>query len=141
VHIVPTSRGRDGLASTWLVDPYSSGILFADWKELEGQAWMWPIRETYDPLVVRRPESWLPERAGGARTARFPRARFRAAGRHPPRAPTAPTLAVADPIDVEGLSPNLALPGQFVGTAGSSPVGSASCGSSARARARSELAV
>lgn len=20
---------------------------------------MWPIRETYDPLVVRRPESWL----------------------------------------------------------------------------------
>ncbi|HEX3761049.1 MAG TPA: transposase [Kofleriaceae bacterium] len=50
---------RDGLASTWLVDPFSSGISFPDWKELEDQPWMWPIRETYDPLMVRRPQSWL----------------------------------------------------------------------------------
>ncbi|HEX7836753.1 MAG TPA: transposase [Kofleriaceae bacterium] len=48
-----------GLASTWLVDPFSSGISFPDWKELEDKALMWPIRETYDPLVVRRPQSWL----------------------------------------------------------------------------------
>jgi len=33
--------------------------LFPDWQELEGKAFMWPIRETYDPLVVRRPASWL----------------------------------------------------------------------------------
>src|SRR6185436_13977360 len=46
---------RAGLASTWLVDPFSSAISFPDWAELEGQAWMWPIRETYDPLLVRRP--------------------------------------------------------------------------------------
>jgi putative transposase len=50
---------QQGLASTWLVDPYSTGILFPDWKELEDKAFMWPIRETYDPLVVRRPQSWL----------------------------------------------------------------------------------
>ena len=29
------------------------------WLELDGKAWMWPIRETYDPLMVRRPQSWL----------------------------------------------------------------------------------
>jgi REP element-mobilizing transposase RayT len=50
---------REGLASTWLVDPFSTGILFPDWEELQDQPWMWPIRETYDPLVVRRPQSWL----------------------------------------------------------------------------------
>jgi REP element-mobilizing transposase RayT len=50
---------RRGLTSTWLVDPYSSGISFPDWKELEDKAFMWPIRDTYDPLMVRRPQSWL----------------------------------------------------------------------------------
>ena len=54
-------HGEDqhGLAATWLVDPFSSGISFPDWQELEGKAFMWPMRETYDPLFVRRPESWL----------------------------------------------------------------------------------
>ena len=64
---------RDGLPSTWLVDPFSSGILFPDWKELEDQPCMWPVRETYDPMVVRRPQSWLLregwKRAGGAFSA------------------------------------------------------------------------
>ncbi len=50
---------QQGLASTWLVDPFSSGISFPDWKELEDKAVMWPLRETYDPLIVRRPASWL----------------------------------------------------------------------------------
>jgi REP element-mobilizing transposase RayT len=50
---------RTGLASTWLIDPFSTGISFPDWKELEDKPWMWPIRETYDPLIVRRPRSWL----------------------------------------------------------------------------------
>jgi len=50
---------REGLASTWLVDPFSSGILFPDWKEMQDKAWMWPIGATYDPLVVRRPRTWL----------------------------------------------------------------------------------
>ncbi len=50
---------QQGPPSTWLVDPFSSGILFPDWKELEDKAVMWPIRETYDPLVVYRPGTWL----------------------------------------------------------------------------------
>jgi putative transposase len=50
---------QQGLASTWLVDPFSSGISFPDWAELADKDLMWPIRETYDPLVVRRPASWL----------------------------------------------------------------------------------
>jgi REP element-mobilizing transposase RayT len=65
---------RTGLPSTWLVDPFSSGISFPDWQELEGQAWMWPVRETYDPLVVRRPQGWLLREGwkigGGAISAR-----------------------------------------------------------------------
>ena len=54
-------HGEDqrGLARTWLVDPFSSGISFPDWKELEDKPVMWPIRDGYDPLVVRRPQSWL----------------------------------------------------------------------------------
>ena len=65
---------REGLASTWLVDPFSSAISFPDWAELDGKAWMWPIRETYDPLMVRRPQSWLLQegwrKAGGPISAR-----------------------------------------------------------------------
>jgi REP element-mobilizing transposase RayT len=60
---------RSGRPGTWLVDPFSSGISFPDWKELEDRYVMWPMRETYDPLVVRRPASWLLregwKRAGG----------------------------------------------------------------------------
>jgi REP element-mobilizing transposase RayT len=54
-------HGEDkaGLASTWLVDPFSTGILFPDWTELQDKALMWPIRETYDPMIVFRPRSWL----------------------------------------------------------------------------------
>jgi REP element-mobilizing transposase RayT len=50
---------RRGLASTWLVDPFSTGVLFADWKELDGRPWMWSIREGYDPMIVFRPRTWL----------------------------------------------------------------------------------
>jgi len=63
------NEDRDGLPSTWLVDPFSSGILFPDWLELQDRPWMWPIRDTYDPLVVRTARSWLLaegwKRAGG----------------------------------------------------------------------------
>src|ERR1043166_2542656 len=48
-----------GLPATWLVDPFSSGISFPDWKEMEGRDLMGPTREGYDPLIVRRPTSWL----------------------------------------------------------------------------------
>ncbi len=47
---------------TWKVDPFSSGAQFGGWKELEGKVVMWPVRETYDPLVVYLPRTWLPTR-------------------------------------------------------------------------------
>jgi putative transposase len=50
---------REGLPSTWVVDPFSSGCSFPDWKELENEPTMWPLRDTYDPMIVRRPASWL----------------------------------------------------------------------------------
>jgi REP element-mobilizing transposase RayT len=50
---------QQGLASTWLVDPFSTGILFPDWQELQDKALMWPLRETYDPMLVFRPRTWL----------------------------------------------------------------------------------
>jgi hypothetical protein len=50
---------RNGLPSTWLVDPFSSGIVFPDWLELQGQPWLWKMRDTYDPLIVFRPRTWL----------------------------------------------------------------------------------
>src|SRR5262249_52215566 len=33
---------KRGLARSWLVDPFSSGISFPDWQELEDKAVMWP---------------------------------------------------------------------------------------------------
>jgi REP element-mobilizing transposase RayT len=50
---------QQGLARTWLVDPFSSGALFPGWQELESKDFLWPLPETYDPLIVRRPRSWL----------------------------------------------------------------------------------
>jgi hypothetical protein len=38
---------------------FSSGILFPDWQELQDKDLMWPFRDTYDPLVVYRPRTWL----------------------------------------------------------------------------------
>ena len=44
---------RAGMPSTWLVDPFSSGILFPDWKEMQNRDWMWPIRPYQPPLIPR----------------------------------------------------------------------------------------
>jgi hypothetical protein len=50
---------RGQLQRTWNVDPFSSGALFGGWKALEDQVLMWPLRETYQPLVVYLPKTWL----------------------------------------------------------------------------------
>ena len=50
---------QHGAARAWLVDPFSTGILVPGWQELDGKAFLWPMRETYDPLFVRGPQSWL----------------------------------------------------------------------------------
>ena len=33
--------------------------LFEGWKELDGATKSWPLRDTYDPLVVYLPKTWL----------------------------------------------------------------------------------
>ena len=47
-------RGR-----SWNVDPFSTGVLFTGWKEHADAPLMWRWRETYEPLVVYRPRTWL----------------------------------------------------------------------------------
>jgi len=42
-----------------LIDRFSSGCSFADWKELEHRDLMWRVPPDYEPLMVRRPKSWL----------------------------------------------------------------------------------
>jgi REP element-mobilizing transposase RayT len=51
------AEDRDA-ASGALVDRFSSGCSFADWKELENRP-MWKIPADHDPLVVSPARSWL----------------------------------------------------------------------------------
>jgi hypothetical protein len=46
-------------ALAWKVDPFSSGATFSGWKELEGSPVLWPLRPTYQPLIVFQPRTWL----------------------------------------------------------------------------------
>jgi putative transposase len=50
---------RNELAKTWPIDPFSSAISFDGWKEREDAVVRWKRRETYDPLVVYLPKTWL----------------------------------------------------------------------------------
>ena len=50
---------RAPVAQTWKVDPYSSGAVYFDWKELEDSPVLWPLPPTYQPLIVFRPRTWL----------------------------------------------------------------------------------
>jgi REP element-mobilizing transposase RayT len=46
-------------AAGWNVDPFSSGVLFLGWKERAEAEVLWKWRDTYDPLVVYLPKTWL----------------------------------------------------------------------------------
>ncbi len=50
---------RASFARTWRVDPYSSGVAFPDWKELEDSPFLYRPPPTYFPLLVWRPRTWL----------------------------------------------------------------------------------
>jgi putative transposase len=57
-------------ARTWKVDPYSTGALFAGWKEREDEPLLWRTPTTYEPLVVYLPNTWLLQKGwlrGGGR--------------------------------------------------------------------------
>ena len=60
--MVPAYRGTDDrsqVARGWKVDPFSTGFLFAGWKERENEPLLWRRRATYEPLVVYLPQTWL----------------------------------------------------------------------------------
>lgn len=50
---------RAEVARSWRIDPYSSGVMFPDWRERIDQPFLWRGPATYDPLFVRQPQSWL----------------------------------------------------------------------------------
>jgi REP element-mobilizing transposase RayT len=52
-------KHHEDITRTWNVDPFSTGIQFPGWKEREDAVVWWKIRETYDPLVVYLPKTWL----------------------------------------------------------------------------------
>jgi putative transposase len=63
-------QDRDDHTRGWNVDAFSTGIQFTGWREREDAIFMWKPRETYRPLVVYLPSSWLlrvgwRERGGG----------------------------------------------------------------------------
>ena len=44
---------------TWNVDPFSTGLHFMGWREREDAIVHWRGPDTYDPLVVYFPKTWL----------------------------------------------------------------------------------
>ena len=50
---------RAEVARGWMVDPFSTGVLFGGWKELEHSDFMWRWREGYEPMLVWTPRTWL----------------------------------------------------------------------------------
>ena len=44
---------------SWNVDPFSTGVLFEGWRQHADEPLMWRWRDTYDPMFVYRPKSWL----------------------------------------------------------------------------------
>jgi REP element-mobilizing transposase RayT len=50
---------RDERSRPWKVDPFSTGAGFPDWAERADTWSRWRTRESYDPLVVYQPRTWL----------------------------------------------------------------------------------
>jgi REP element-mobilizing transposase RayT len=45
--------------SSWTVDWFSTGIMFPGWAEYGDEPFLWRGPETYDPLIVYQPRTWL----------------------------------------------------------------------------------
>jgi hypothetical protein len=48
-----------GIPDAWAIDWFSSAAMFPGWAEYGEQAFLWRGPETYDPLVVYQPRTWL----------------------------------------------------------------------------------
>jgi putative transposase len=46
-------------ARGWLIDPFATGWAFDGWKERADTPFAWKLRETYQPIPVRMPRTWL----------------------------------------------------------------------------------
>jgi REP element-mobilizing transposase RayT len=51
--------GTETAGEPWKVDPYSTAWHFMGWKERAAEDVHWRHRDTYDPLVVYFPKTWL----------------------------------------------------------------------------------
>jgi REP element-mobilizing transposase RayT len=45
--------------SSWAIDWFSSAAMFPDWKEYGDEGFLWRGPDTYEPLMVYRPRTWL----------------------------------------------------------------------------------
>jgi hypothetical protein len=45
--------------SGWTIDWFSSAAMFPGWAEYGDEPFLWRGPPTYDPLMVRRPQTWL----------------------------------------------------------------------------------
>jgi len=45
--------------STWTIDWFSTAVTFPGWAEYGDEAFLWRGPESYDPLVVYQPRTWL----------------------------------------------------------------------------------
>jgi REP element-mobilizing transposase RayT len=50
---------RRALARSWLIDPFATGWAFDGWKERADTPFAWKVRETYQPIPVWLPKTWL----------------------------------------------------------------------------------
>jgi hypothetical protein len=50
---------RRGAAREWRVDPFSTGWLFNGWRERSNEPFVRKTRDTYDPIPVYGPQTWL----------------------------------------------------------------------------------
>jgi hypothetical protein len=46
-------------ARTWHIDPFATGWAFDGWKERSHTPFAWKVRETYQPIPVWLPKTWL----------------------------------------------------------------------------------
>ena len=50
---------REGVARTWIIDPYATGWCFDGWRERADSPFVWQLRASYEPIPVYVPRMWL----------------------------------------------------------------------------------
>jgi putative transposase len=53
------SEDRLAPMSSWTIDWFSSAVMFPGWAEYGDAPFLWRGPETYDPLIVYQPRTWL----------------------------------------------------------------------------------